>query len=105
MAKNFYEDGHTIDFVAAADHQSGDLVALGDLMVVVLEDVKNGEPAVGASEGVWTLPKVAGAAVNQGTRLTLKDGVLGTDETGKPAGIAWADADSDATTVPLKLNA
>lgn len=105
MAKNYIEDGDTIDFTAKADQKSGDLIALSALMAVVLEDVVAGGAGVAATTGVWDAPKAAGTAITQGAAVYLKDGAISLDDTGVMAGKAWTGAASDDTVVAVKINA
>ncbi len=59
--KNFIQPGEVLDFTAAADLVSGQAVMVGTKLVVALGDYKTGVAAEGATEGVFDIPKVAGA--------------------------------------------
>jgi len=88
MAKNYQQDGNTLDFqnTGTTDIHSGDAVLSGALVV---------------------LPKAA-EAVTPGQKLYLADGKL-TAEAGEAAapnplaGTAWAAAAADAESVPVRL--
>ena len=64
--KNYHSDGKFIEFTAGATITSGMLVKVGSLFGVSVTDVANGAQGSLALEGVFTLPKTAGA----GTALT-----------------------------------
>jgi len=116
MALNHIQSGKTITLNnAAALIKSGAPVLIGDLFGVALVDIPSGSSGEVATEEVYALPKATGAmtvgqivywdpagtpvgAVGPGA-LTTTAGSL------KRAGIVWAAAASDATTVNVKLNA
>lgn len=105
MAKNYVQDGDTIDFIATADTASGDPVVLGDLVGVSLADVKSGVAGVAAANGVWSLPKAAGVEIAQGVSVYLKDGAITTDSTeAVAAGKAWAASEAAESVVSVGLN-
>jgi predicted RecA/RadA family phage recombinase len=60
--KNYVQDGKYLDFTAAADVDSGELVQVGSLHGVSVTDVASGAKGVLAMEGVFTLPKLTAAA-------------------------------------------
>ena len=64
MAKNYIKPGEHLTFTAGADTPSGSGVLLGTLLGVALTTVANGSQGEAAVEGVWELPKTAGAAIN-----------------------------------------
>ncbi|EKO3392592.1 DUF2190 family protein [Vibrio fluvialis] len=105
MAKNYVQDGDTIDFIAAADVASGSPVALGALVGVALDDVKSGMQGVAATNGVWSLPKAAGIEIAQGVSVYLKDGAITTDSAeAVAAGKAWAASEAAESAVSIGLN-
>jgi predicted RecA/RadA family phage recombinase len=104
MAKNKVQDGNTIEFVAASDLSSGDLVEVGHLVVVVHEDVKTGETAIGYPNGVWELPKASAATFAQGATVYVKNGEISNDNTGLFAGKAWVEGANGEITAHVCLN-
>ncbi|MDW2216212.1 capsid cement protein [Vibrio sp. 1982] len=104
MAKNKQADGKTIDFVAAADHSSGALVEIGNMVAVVHENVVAGATGVGHVDGVWTLPKSEAVAINQGETVYVKNAVISKDNTGTYAGKAWMSADAAAAEIDVNIN-
>lgn len=103
MAKNYIQDGETIKFVAAADVKSGAAVVIGDLVAVSINDVATGEEGVAHTSGVWSLPKATATTFNQGVSVYLKDGEIGTDDTGTYAGKAWTAGVDGELTAEVKL--
>lgn len=110
MAKNYINDGNTIEFTAGADIASGKAVVIGTLVAVALGDIANTETGVGLTSGVYELPKAAGeitqgAAVN----ITPATGVInvGAGASGDllNCGIAYEAAADAATSVLVKINA
>lgn len=62
MANNFKHPGKVMSFVAPAGGVvSGTAYLIGGLLVVALETASAGDKFDGDCEGVWTLPKAAGA--------------------------------------------
>lgn len=59
--KNLIQDGDTITITAAGTITSGDLVVTGALVGVAVNDAALGDLVALQTEGVFTLPKVAGA--------------------------------------------
>ncbi|HGF5004074.1 TPA: DUF2190 family protein [Vibrio parahaemolyticus] len=104
MAKNKQADGKTIDFVAAADHSSGALIEIGNMVAVVHDDVVTGAIGVGHVDGVWTLPKSGAVAITQGETVYVKNAVISNDNTGTYAGKAWMSADAADTEIDVNIN-
>jgi len=109
--KNYVQDGKYIDFTAAADVDSGELVEVGSLHGVAVTDVANGATGVLALEGVFTLPKQVGAAGDAvaaaGDPVYFKTGkVTGDDDTGSNllVGYALAAAAQAVATVQVRLS-
>lgn len=108
--KNYVQDGKYIEFTAGATITSGQLVQVGDLHGVAVTDVANGATGVMALEGVFTLPKLTGAAgdaTTAGGPVYFSSGsVSGTDSSGtrKKVGYALAVAAQAATTVRVLLD-
>ena len=109
--KNYVQDGKYLDFTAAADVDSGELVQVGSLHGVSVTDVANGAQGVLALKGVYTLPKLTGAAgdavANAGDPVYFSSGsVSGSDSSGtrKLVGYAMAAAAQAVTTVQVRLS-
>lgn len=98
MAKNFVQSGSAPTFIAPAGGVvSGVAVALGDMVVIPLDDAAEGEPFVGHTGGVWNsacangltagakVAVLAGELVADGTAEAVYCGKLTTDESGGKA--------------------
>jgi predicted RecA/RadA family phage recombinase len=105
--KNCVADGNTIDFIATAAVASGEPVLLGKVVAVSLGVVAIGEAGVGATEGVYELPKVTADDITQGGQVYLKaDGMITSVASGNTlAGKAWANAANPSDNVWVKINA
>ncbi|MHC1697770.1 MAG: capsid cement protein [Geobacteraceae bacterium] len=117
MAKNFVYEGKTINYTngTAAAIVSGAPVVVGCLVCVALTDIAVGAVGVLATEGVWELPKVAGAsghAIAQGTTalFDISEAKFDINTTVAAAGdiskscVATEAALTTATTVNVKIN-
>lgn len=106
MAKNYAQDGNSIEIVnATADIASGDPVVVGELVVVSITDIPKGGFGTGRAAGVFLLPKAAADVIAAGAKVYLKAGVIQLDATGGvAAGHAWSAAAKDATMVEVKIN-
>ena len=108
--KNYVQDGKYLDFTAAADVDSGDLVEVGSLHGVAVTDVASGAKGVLAMEGVFTLPKLVGggdAVAAAGDPVYFSAGsVTGDDDTGSNllVGYALAAAAQAVATVQVRLS-
>jgi len=104
--KNAISDGKTINFTATAAVASGAPVLLGKVVAVSLGAVATDEMGVGATEGVFELPKVEADDIGQGAQVYLKsDGTITTTASGNTlAGKAWAAAGNPSSTVRVKIN-
>ncbi|TNL10059.1 recombinase RecA [Kosakonia cowanii] len=109
MAKNYQQDGSTLDFqnAGATDIHSGDAVLSGALVGVAHDDIPAGLWGVLHTAGVFVLPKAA-ESVETGQKLYLADGRV-TAEAGEAAtpnplaGTAWADAEAGDESVAVRL--
>ena len=107
--KNFVQNGDFIDFTAGATITSGQLVQVGDLHGVSVTDVANGATGTLARQGVFTLPKLTGAAgdaCTAGGPVYFSSGsVSGTSSSGtrKLVGYSLTAANQAATTVNVLL--
>ncbi|EEC0687317.1 DUF2190 family protein [Salmonella enterica subsp. enterica] len=106
MAKNYVEDGKTIELKASAAVKSGDLVQVGDMFVVAVTDIAAGSAGTGIAEGVFSVPKLTTEDIAAGKKLYLKDGAVQTDATGglPYVGVAWAAAANGDEMIPVKIN-
>lgn len=109
MATNYIEEGKRIVFTAGGNVKSGDLVMVGGLAVVSLNNVASGAKGVGEAVGVYELAgKDNTRAIAQGEKVyrTIADGKLtNVSDNAVYVGIAWEAAAQTATTVRVKLNA
>lgn len=112
MAKTFIQEGKVLDYTAAADIKSGDVVPMGSLLGVALDDIATGDTGPVQVDGVWELPKTANAVIGQGETVNWDVSAKSFDvNTATPAAgdltdgcvAAKAAAAADAT-VWVKLN-
>ncbi len=68
MAKNFVQDGTTIELVNAGDQTilSGAAVVVGSMVAVAITDIPAGEAGDGFAEGVFLLPKQSADDIQSG---------------------------------------
>ncbi|EFU0739374.1 DUF2190 family protein [Escherichia coli] len=106
MAKNFVEEGKTVEIIAGKDISSGELVQVGDIFAVALTDIAKGETGDGIAEGVFMLPKLKTDDMKTGKKVYLKSGKVQLTNSGSYplVGVTWADAGTSAEDVPVKLN-
>ncbi|KGE78269.1 DUF2190 family protein [Halomonas salina] len=114
MATNYHQDGQTIHYQndTGSDIASGAPVVVGGLLCVAIVDIANGASGTLIAEGVASIPKATGSAINQGAAVDFDvsagnaNGNL-TPDTGDltGCGVAWETAASGDTTVLVKLNA
>lgn len=73
MAKNYYEDGNTMDWTndTQNDVKSGDLIILGPGTGVAAGDIPIGGHGVMLMTGVFDFPKEPGVVWRQGDKLYL----------------------------------
>jgi len=104
--KNYVQEGKTLTVTAPAAVASGDYVVVGAIRGVAAYDAGQGEPVEVATEGVFTLPKVAADVVAAGD-LLYWNGTACTKAAGsgsKPlVGVAVKAAGSGVATVDVKL--
>jgi predicted RecA/RadA family phage recombinase len=72
MATNFVQDGRMLDFTnnTSALITFGQVIAVGAVLGVAMDDIAVGESGVIAIDGVFSVPKVSGAMIGQGETLT-----------------------------------
>jgi predicted RecA/RadA family phage recombinase len=104
--KNYVQEGKTITVTAPAAVTSGQYVVVGAIRGVAAYDAAQGEPVEVATEGVFTLPKVAADSIAAGD-LLYWNGTACTKTAGtgsKPlVGVAVKAAGAGVTTVAVKL--
>ncbi|WP_438333848.1 DUF2190 family protein [Edwardsiella tarda] len=107
MAKNFVQEGKTIQFTAANATESGALVQVGDVMAVSLSDVAAQAQGIGMTEGVFLLPKLRTDDMATGKKVYLKsDKVQLANSASEPyVGVVWEAAGTSDDFVPVKINA
>lgn len=69
MSAAYHQVGTAIDYTAAADQKSGDIVAVGTLKGIAVRDVKDGETGALAVAGVYKVPSTV---TNVGAQVTLR---------------------------------
>ncbi|MBF0035804.1 DUF2190 family protein [Citrobacter freundii] len=102
MAKNYIEDGNTMDWTndSGADVLSGSLVVIGDTCGVAAGDISKDAPGVLLMTGVFELTKSGTVTFLQGDKLFVVSGAISpvADNGATPpipnpfAGTAWKDA-------------
>ncbi|WP_444933599.1 DUF2190 family protein [Microbulbifer sp. JTAC008] len=75
MATNLVRDGRMLDYTnsTSADITSGQVVPVGTVLGVAMDDIAVGESGVvgvDGVDGVFTVPRVSAAEINQGETLT-----------------------------------
>ena len=69
MTTNYIQDGCVLDYTAGADISSGDVVVIGTLIGVALDDIANGAVGPVQIKGVFELPAVSAAVIGVGETL------------------------------------
>jgi len=104
--KNYVQEGKTITVTAPAAVTSGQYVVVGAIRGVAAFDAAQGEPVEVATEGVFTLPKVAADNIAAGD-LLYWNGTACTKVPGSGSrplvGVAVKAAGNGVTTVAVKL--
>jgi len=71
MASNYVQPGEVIEWTNSGTAVSaGDVVAIGNILGVALVDIANAASGSVAIRGVFNVPKVSGAVIAQGEKLT-----------------------------------
>ncbi|HDX1086923.1 capsid cement protein [Pasteurella multocida] len=108
MAKNFIQNGDTIDFVAAKTIKSGDVVQLNDLAVIAVTDIENQATGTGIIGGVWRVKAKQSDDIQQGVILYWDNGAgeaTTTKGSHKRLGVAWSNSGTSSIEVDVKINA
>ena len=104
--KNYVQEGKTITVTAPSAVASGQYVVVGAIRGVAAFDAAQGEPVEVATEGVFTLPKVAADNVAVGD-LLYWNGSACTKTAGTGSrplmGVAVKPAAANSTMVAVKL--
>ena len=104
--KNYVQEGKTITVTAPAAVTSGQYVVVGAIRGVAAFDAAQGEPVELATEGVFTLPKVAADNIAAGD-LLYWNGTACTKTAGSGSrplvGVAIKPAGNGVATVNVKL--
>jgi predicted RecA/RadA family phage recombinase len=112
MANNAVQPGKVLDYVNTTDAavRSGDVVVAGALLGVALVDIAIGATGSVSIDGVYAVPKVAGAAVGQGVAVVFKASskafTVGAPAAGDVTGaaaVAFDAAASAATVMHVKF--
>ncbi|OQP32379.1 DUF2190 family protein [Pantoea latae] len=105
MAKNYVQDGKTLTFIADENYKSGDMVRVGDRIVIAVTDTPKDCAGTGLAEGVFTLAKKSGETIQAGKRVYVYDNhVVANNQAGAvPLGTAWENAEGKAPFVAVKL--
>lgn len=107
--KNYEQEGDSIEITAGANITSGQLVQFGRLHGVAVADIASGARGAISLEGVYTLPKLTGAAADActaGGPVFFSNGsVSGSDSAGTrlQVGHSLVAANQAATTVSVRL--
>jgi predicted RecA/RadA family phage recombinase len=107
MARNYRQPGNTVTIAAPAIVKSGDFVILNALGGVAQFDAAQGADLEVTTEGVWILPKAAGAGIDQGGAVywhSTPGNCSATASGGVLIGACIEAAGTGATTVAVRLN-
>lgn len=71
MAKKYVQEGDILTWTngTGSDVAGDDVVVIGGLLAVALDDIADTESGAVRVTGVWELPKVSGAVIAQGESL------------------------------------
>lgn len=99
MAKNYVEDGNTMDWTndTGENVASGALIVVGDLCGIAASDIADDADGVLLMTGVFSVPKDNTKALSQGDKVYVASGKVtpdaGVDPAFNPvAGTAWKNA-------------
>lgn len=109
--KNYIQAGNTITATNGGETtiDSGTAVLVGTIVGVALNDIAPGGSGPAATEGVFTLPKVAGVPVTQGAALSwdVSEAALTADTAAEGdvtgVAVAWSAAGASDTAVVAKI--
>ena len=104
--KNFVQKGENLDLTAPRALASGEGFIVGSIFAVASAAAANGAPVVGVVDGVFDLPKAAGA-VTAGAKLYWDNtafNVTTTSTSNTLIGVATRAAASGDATARVRLN-
>jgi len=106
MKNKVFEHGNRLNFTAAADVASGEVVAFSGVAGVAISDVASGAEGVLDVEGVFDLPKASATTFAVGSKVYLSSAGLcvSTASGNNYIGVAWLDAVAAELVVQVKLN-
>ena len=112
MATNHEQPGNVIRYTATADVVSGQVVVVGKILGVALQDIANTATGNVAITGVFRVPKVSAAIIAAGENLTWDASAAAFDDnaavpstgdvTGAPA-VAFEAAGAGVTSLAVKF--
>ncbi|EES3796568.1 TPA: DUF2190 family protein [Escherichia coli] len=106
MAKNYIEDGKTLDWTNTGANavNSGDAVGVGAVVGIAHDNIAASATGVLHMSGVFELPKTSTDSWAQGVKLYLASGKLTTTSSSNPlVGVAWAAAAAGSATAVVRL--
>jgi predicted RecA/RadA family phage recombinase len=106
--KNFVQSGAVLRMTAPADVKSGAAVIVGNVFGIACADALEDEPVELQVVGVFTLPKTAGAGIDEGAVVywdVSASACVAAGGAGNAAiGVCTETAGSPATSVKVRLN-
>lgn len=108
MTRKYVQPGEVMDYTAAGNIASGDVVLIGKRIGVALKDIAIGTVGSVQVSGVFELNKLSTDVVAAGDELYWDAGnsrLTLTDTANTLAGYAFAPAGNGVTAVKIKLNA
>lgn len=112
MANNFIQPGKVLDYLNTTGESvaSGQVVVVGALLGVALVNIAPGAVGSVQIDGVFSVSKVAGAAIGQGAAVVYKAdlqaftvGATAAGDVSGAAAVAFAAADAGATQAFIKF--
>jgi len=112
MAKNYVNEGLTVDHLAAADIASGEVVPVGNSIGIAATDIATGATGTLLMAGVFTVPKVSAAVIGLGEGVNFDVSASAFDDnlSSLAAGdvskccTAMEAAGAGVTTIDIKIN-
>ena len=106
--KNFLQTGEVLAVAAPQNLKSGDVVVVGALAGVAVEDALSGTQVAIAAEGVFAIAKTSGAVFAAGDKVgwnaTTSKAVVSSTFSTPLVGVAVAAAASGDATVKVAIN-
>lgn len=106
MASNYIQPGEVLEYTAGADITSGDVVWIGGIVGVALDNIATGAVGPVQVSGVFSIPKDQTVVFNVGDPVYWDDaaGHATAAQTAYVMGFAFADAASGVESVAVRLN-